>query len=89
VVDGLDTDPSNKKGLMRILVVGAGVIGSVYAAKPTEWYRVGHSRLSRPTYSRLSEIARSRLMMDATYRGQIMAPWVRKLTTSPPATSNE
>jgi hypothetical protein len=29
------------------------------------------------------------LMMDATYRGQIMAPWVRKLTTSPPATSNE
>jgi hypothetical protein len=44
---------------------------------------------NRLCYSCLSEIARSGLTMDATYRGQTMAPWVRKLTTSPSAMSNE
>jgi hypothetical protein len=42
-----------------------------------------------PVHSCFSEIARSGLTIDATYRGQIMAPWQRKLTTSPSATSNE
>jgi hypothetical protein len=37
------------------------------------------------SYSFLSEMARSGLTMDATYLGQIMAPWQRKLTTSPSA----
>jgi hypothetical protein len=37
-------------------------------------------------YSRLSAIARFGKMMDATHIGQILAPWQRKLTTSPSAT---
>jgi hypothetical protein len=47
------------------------------------------ARIGTDGYSRLSEIARSGLTRDATYLGQTMAPWQRKLTISPSAASKE
>lgn len=43
----------------------------------------------RDRYARFSEIARFGTTVDATYIGQILVPWQRKLTTSPSAPSNE
>jgi hypothetical protein len=39
-------------------------------------------------YPRLSEIPRLGATIEATYRGQTMAPWQRNVTASPSATSN-
>lgn len=45
------------------------------------------SRSTMPFYRRLREIDRSGFTIDATYRGQTMAPWQRKVTTSSSLTS--
>jgi 2-dehydropantoate 2-reductase len=59
--------PEERGGLMRILVVGAGVIGSVYAGKLLE---AGHEVVLLARGRRLSELQAHGLMLEDAESGQ-------------------
>src|SRR5579863_6602822 len=69
--------------------VGTVVMAIPHPRQPSLAWRAPIAGRRRRSYSRLSEMARSGIKMEATYIGQILMPWPRKLTISPSAASND
>jgi hypothetical protein len=57
--------------------------------RPADWSWLWPAGFRGAPQAGLRLMARSGLRKDATYVGQIMAPWQRKLTTPPSATSKD
>jgi hypothetical protein len=68
--------------------LGYDHVSSLWSRAP-ESVESGTIKTVLAAHSSLSEMASSGLTMDATYLGHIMAPWQRKLTTSPSPTVKE